>query len=302
MKFLLRNKFILLIFFSLNAFTLEKIDFIFDEKVSPLCLSPTSNRGEEYRDLADKISNDLKIEIKDDGPIDQVKFEKFKNDYLKNGNTEDIATSLALQLLQKSKGTLLHENTYKYITSIEQAIKFELGKKLSNCQKLGEVKIQKKVGLEDNVFTAFHNEYEDWGQRFYNLKKANCSDYANKIFNPKECEGIYSLREGSYSGGSAPWFEYEAIYIVHNYENDFVVTPLKRRFPNDAFDDEYLDNCISNEINKDDANIDKGNLPPRSDQQRIDFVNNIPTKCENDFIKMKSERPKIKTLLEEFLR
>ena len=300
MKLLLKIKLIPLILFSLNTFALERIDFIFDEEVSPLCLSPISNRGEEYRDLADKISNDLKIEIKDDGPIDQVKFEKFKNDYLKNGNTEEMATSLALQLLQKSKGSLLHENTFKYIKSIEQAIKFELGQKLSNCEKLGEVKKEKKTDFEGNVTTAFHNEYEDWGQRFYNLKKANCSEYANKIFNPKECEGIYSLREGFYSGGSAPWFEYEAIYIVHNYENDFVITPLKRRFPDDAFDDEFVDNCMNDLIIKDDAEREKNNLQNRNDEERKSFAKKTKISCNLELDKIKSNRLLKPSLLEAF--
>ena len=283
--------------FSLNTIASERIDFNFAKEVTPMCLSPISNRGEEYDDLADVISKDLKIEIKDNSPIDQEKFLKFKSEYIvESGMSEDAATEFALRLVQKDKGTLLYEDTYKFIRTIEQAKKYGLGKLLSECKNQGEVYVYNHEEKGEIV-----SESLDWGQRFYNVANAECSDFSNKIFDSENCVGIYSLRESYHNGARSSWFEHEAIYIVHKYKSDFIITPLKRRSPVDAFDDEYVDNCLSEEINKDDANRDKDNLPPRSDEQRIDFVNNIHTKCKNDFVKMKSERPKIKTLLEEFL-
>ena len=285
---------LLLLILSSSIFA-DESNFNFIEEVTPMCLSPISNRGEEYDELAEIIEKELNIAIKDDNPIDQIKFEKFKQEYVNNGNSEDSATKLAHQLLRKDKGDLLFEDTYKYIHSIEQAKKYGLGKVLSECINEGEVLISNDAKKGKIV-----SEWLDWGQRFYNVKNAQCSDYSNKIFDNETCIGLYSLRESYHNGGRSAWFEHEAIYIVHKYNNDFIVTPLKRRSPDDAFDDEFVDNCIVESQRKDDTEKEKNILETMTDHDHKIYINKLEKICSEEFEKIKSNRLVKPSILEAF--
>ena len=182
----------------LPFFVFGKDNFIFENEITPNCLNPITNKGDNYKKIA--------------------KLMDISEDEISN-------------------------NTYLYLNSIDDVLKFKIGKKLSECKDKGEVS---KIDSGDGLIyyqELFQNENgSSYGYRFFNVNNISCN--SKYPFN-ESCVGMFKLTEGYWQGGSAKYFNNIAVYGVYKYKDDFVVSPLQR------FMGESIKQCIQDKQIKD---------------------------------------------------
>jgi len=175
-----------------------KESFIFENEITPNCLNPITNKGDNYKKIAQLMS------ISED----------------------EIFT-----------------NIYAHLNSIDDVLKFKIGKRLSECKNKGEVsKIESRDGLIYHQELFKNENGSSYGYRFFNVSNMSCSPKYPFIEN---CVGIFKLTEGYWQGGTAKYYNNVAIYGVYKYKDDLVVSPLQR------FSGESITQCIQDRQIKD---------------------------------------------------